>query len=56
MLSGTDLVMPESLWVNRLREFEPFNISIDTQGNTLFEQNKATDTQRKLPIIEAINQ
>jgi len=35
-----DLGMPETLWVDRVREFGPLIISIDTKGNNLFEQNK----------------
>ena len=49
-----DLGMPETLWVNRVREFGPLIISIDTQGNNLFERNKALYAERKKPIVEAI--
>ncbi|WP_414058119.1 fumarate hydratase C-terminal domain-containing protein [Pseudomonas shirazica] len=42
-----DLGMPETLWVNRVREFGPLIISIDTKGNNLFEQNKARFNERK---------
>lgn len=51
-----DLGMPETLWVNRVKEFGPLIISIDTEGNNLFEENKKIFNQRKLPIIEKINQ
>ncbi|MFS2222648.1 L(+)-tartrate dehydratase subunit beta [Pantoea sp. B65] len=51
-----DLGMPETLWVNRVKEFGPLIISIDTEGNNLFEENKKTFNARKLPIIEEINQ
>jgi len=34
-----DLGMPETLWVNRVKEFGPLIISIDTKGNNIFEQN-----------------
>ena len=50
-----DLGMPETLWVNRVKEFGPLIISIDTKGNNLFDQNKAKYNERKLPIIEKIN-
>ncbi len=50
-----DLGMPETLWINRVKEFGPLIISIDTKGNNLFEQNKVEFNKRKLPIIEAIN-
>lgn len=51
-----DLGMPETLWVNRVKEFGPLIISIDTEGNNLFEENKKIFNQRKLPVIEKINQ
>jgi L(+)-tartrate dehydratase beta subunit len=50
-----DLGMPETLWVNRVKEFGPLIISIDTKGKNLFEQNKAIFNEVKLPIIEEIN-
>ncbi|MFJ5429331.1 L(+)-tartrate dehydratase subunit beta [Pectobacterium actinidiae] len=51
-----DLGMPETLWVNRVKEFGPLIISIDTEGKNLFEENKKMYNSRKLPIIEEINQ
>ena len=50
-----DLGMPETLWVNRVKEFGPLIISIDTQGNNLIEQNKAAINARRQPIVERIN-
>ena len=50
-----DLGMPETLWVNRVKEFGPLIISIDTKGKNLFEQNKVFFNETKLPIIEEIN-
>ncbi|MDH0732497.1 fumarate hydratase C-terminal domain-containing protein [Pseudomonas sichuanensis] len=41
------LGLPETLWVNRVREFEQLIISIDTKGNNLFEQNKARFNERR---------
>lgn len=49
-----DLGMPETLWVNRVREFGPLIISIDTKGNNLIEQNKATFNEKKQPVIDRI--
>jgi len=49
-----DLGMPETLWVNRVREFGPLIISIDTQGNNLIEQNKAVFNERKRPVLDRI--
>lgn len=50
-----DLGMPETLWINRVKEFGPLIISIDTQGNNLIAQNKAVFNARKQPILEKIN-
>lgn len=36
----TDLGMPETLWVCRVKEFGPLIVSIDTYGENLFENNK----------------
>ncbi|ANG63393.1 L(+)-tartrate dehydratase subunit beta [Marinobacterium aestuarii] len=50
-----DLGMPETLWINRVREFGPLIISIDTQGNNIFETNKARFNERKGPILEKMS-
>ena len=50
-----DLGMPETLWVNRVREFGPLIISIDTKGNNLIQQNKAVFNEKKTPVLEKIN-
>ena len=50
-----DLGMPETLWVNRVREFGPLIISIDTKGNNLIEQNKAQFNARKGAIVDRIS-
>ncbi len=51
-----DLGMPETLWVNRVREFGPLIISIDTKGNNLIKQNKERFDARKGAVIDRINQ
>jgi L(+)-tartrate dehydratase beta subunit len=51
-----DLGMPETLWVNRVKEFGPLIISIDTKGNNLIQENKAVFQDRKKPILERISQ
>lgn len=51
-----DLGMPETLWVNRVKEFGPLIISIDTNGNNIFEQNKVTFNERKGAILERIHE
>lgn len=37
----TELGMPESLWVCRVKEFGPLIVSIDTHGNNLIAENKS---------------
>ena len=51
-----DLGMPETLWINRVKEFGPLIISIDTQGNNLISQNKAVFNEKKKPVLERISQ
>lgn len=50
-----DLGMPETLWINRVKEFGPLIISIDTRGNNLISDNKAVFNQRKQPVLERIS-
>ncbi|NEX61084.1 L(+)-tartrate dehydratase subunit beta [Noviherbaspirillum galbum] len=50
-----DLGMPETLWINRVKEFGPLIISIDTKGNNLIQQNKAVFNEKKKPILERIS-
>jgi L(+)-tartrate dehydratase beta subunit len=52
----TDLGMPETLWVNRVKDFGPLIISIDTKVRNLIEENKAVFNEKKKPILERINQ
>lgn len=52
----TELGMPESLWVCRVKEFGPLIVSIDTFGNNLIDQNKKVFAQRCGPIVEEICQ
>ncbi len=51
-----DLGMPETLWVNRVKEFGPLIISIDTQGNNLIERNKAEFNAKKGAIVKRIHE
>ena len=50
-----DLGMPETLWINRVKEFGPLIISIDTKGNNLIQQNKVDFNGKKKPILERIS-
>lgn len=50
----SELGMPESLWVMRVKEFGPLIVSIDTHGGNLFEQNKKRFNERKVPIVEEV--
>lgn len=49
-----DLGMPETLWINRVKEFGPLIISIDTKGNNLISQNKVEFNEKKKPVLEKI--
>jgi L(+)-tartrate dehydratase beta subunit len=51
-----DLGMPEALWVMRVKNFGPLIISIDSHGNNLFDKNVAIYNDRKVPIVEKINE
>lgn len=50
----TDLGMPESLWVCEVKEFGPLIVSIDTEGNNIFEQNKVEFNRKKDEQYESI--
>lgn len=50
----TDLGMPESLWVLRVKELGPLIVSIDIHGNNLFENNKIIYNERKKAAYEQI--
>lgn len=50
-----DLGMPETLWINRVKEFGPLIISIDTKGNNLIQQNKVGFNEKKKPVLERIS-
>ncbi len=45
----TELGMPESLWVCRVKEFGPLIVSIDTHGNNLIAENKKLFAERRDP-------
>ena len=47
-----DLGMPETLWVCRVKEFGPLIVSIDSEGNNIFEQNKVLFNERKDKALE----
>jgi L(+)-tartrate dehydratase beta subunit len=49
-----DLGMPETLWVCRVKEFGPLIVSIDTEGNNLFENNKIEFNKKKEKAREEI--
>ena len=51
-----DLGMPETLWVCRVEEFGPLIVSIDTEGNNLFENNKLIFNERKEEALAELNQ
>ena len=49
-----DLGMPEALWVSRVKEFGPLIVSIDAEGNNIFEQNKVEFNNRKEAAIQSL--
>lgn len=49
-----DLGMPETLWGMDVSDFGPLIVSIDTEGNNLFEENKVLFNDRKEREIERI--
>ena len=50
-----DLGMPETLWNCRVKEFGPLIVSIDTEGNNMFQKNKVTFNKRKDAVYEKIS-
>jgi L(+)-tartrate dehydratase beta subunit len=50
-----ELGMPEAMWVCRVKQFGPLIISIDTEGNNLFEVNKVKFNSKKAPLVAQIN-
>lgn len=51
-----DLGMPESLWVCEVNEFGPLIVSIDAEGNNIFEENKVEFNKKKEEQYELISQ
>ncbi len=49
-----DLGMPETLWNCRVKEFGPLIVSIDANGDNLFEENKVDFNKKKDAAIEEI--
>lgn len=49
-----DLGMPEAFWVMKVKEFGPLIISIDTEGNNLFENNKVMFNEKKLEELKKL--
>lgn len=49
-----DLGMPEAFWIMRVKELGPLIVSIDAEGNNLFETNKALYAERKETVLGEI--
>ena len=47
-----DFGMPEALWVMKVNKFGPLIVSIDTEGNNLFENNQKLYKERFDKLIE----
>ncbi len=52
----TELGMPESLWVSRVKGFGPLIVSIDAEGQNLFENNKVIYNERKDKLVAEISE
>jgi len=50
----TELGMPESLWITKVEEFGPLIVSIDAEGNNLFENNKIEFNKRKEKLLNEV--
>lgn len=50
-----DLGMPETLWSCQVKDFGPLIVSIDTNGDNLFEKNKIEFNKRKEAEIKKID-
>ncbi|MCF0146180.1 MAG: L(+)-tartrate dehydratase subunit beta [Eubacterium sp.] len=46
-----DLGMPEAAWILRAKEFGPLVVSIDTEGNNLFAENRELFRVRKEAVL-----
>lgn len=51
-----DLGMPESLWVCEVNEFGPLIVSIDAEGNNLYEDNKVEFNKKKEEQYQLISE
>lgn len=53
-----ELGMPECMWALRVRDFGPLIVSIDSEGNNMFSENKAYFQSRKAecmaPILDSV--
>lgn len=49
-----ELGMPEAIWVMRVKEFGPLIVSIDTEGNNMFVENKKFYASKKEECMEPI--
>ena len=47
-----DLGMPEALWIMKVKEFGPLVVSIDTEGNNLFENNTKIFKERFDQLVQ----
>ena len=49
-----ELGMGEAMWVLRVKDFGPLIVSIDTEGNNLFEDNKQLLEARKTEALKSL--
>lgn len=55
-LEWPEFGMPEGLWIMKIKEFGPLIISIDSQGNNLFEANKKAFRERKTQEAQKVKE
>ncbi len=51
-----DLGMPEAIWVMKVKEFGPLIVSIDTQGNNMFLENKKFFAKQKEECMKPVKE
>ncbi len=51
-----ELGMPEAIWVMRVKEFGPLIVSIDTEGNNMFLENRKFFAEQKEKCMKPIKE
>ena len=48
--------MPEGMWVMQARKLGPLVVTIDTKGNSLFEENELRVRRRRDVVLPAVQE